>query len=161
MSSVNVKKIAQTEYKKRHDKVATWTHWRLCQIYDLSHSNNWYEHLAETVIKTPQVKILWEFNIQTDKIIDARRLDIVVTNKDKRESWTVDVAIPGDLRVRETRRLKRGRNINIWQWRSEDYGNISKGRANCNNTIICHLFYAHKRGFDPVSLVTRVFLNNL
>ena len=46
-------KIAQTEYKKRHDKVATWTRWRLCQIYDLPHSNNWYEHLAETVIKTP------------------------------------------------------------------------------------------------------------
>ena len=101
------KKIAQTEYKKRHDKVATWTHWRLCQIYNLPHSNNWYEHLAETVIETPQVKILWDFNIQTDKVIDARRPDIVVTNKDKRESWIVDIAIPGDLRVREKEIEKR------------------------------------------------------
>ena len=101
------KKIAQTEYKKRHDKVTTWTHWRLCQIYNLLHSNNWYEHLAETVIETPQVKILWDFNIQTDKVIDARHPDIVVTNKDKRESWIVDIAIPGDLRVREKEIEKR------------------------------------------------------
>ena len=54
------KKIAQTESKKRHDKVATWTHWRLGRIYNLPHSNNWYEHLAETVMGTSQVKILWE-----------------------------------------------------------------------------------------------------
>ena len=80
-------KIAQTDHKKRHDKVATLTHWRLCQIYNLPHSNNWYKHLAETVIETPQVKILWDFNIQTDKVINARCPDIVVTNKDKRESW--------------------------------------------------------------------------
>ena len=47
------------------------------------------------------MKILWDFNIQTDKVIDARRPDIVVMNKDKRESWIIDTAIPGDLRVRE------------------------------------------------------------
>ena len=130
--------IIITEYKKRHDKVATWTHWRLCQIYNLPHSNNWYEHLAETVIETPQGKILWDFNLQTDKVIDARRPDIVVTNKDKRESWIVDTAIPGDLRE-ERRRLRRGRNIKIWQWRSEDYGKHRyKGRADCSRSIGNH-----------------------
>ena len=43
-----------------------------------------------------------ETNIQTDKVIDARRPDIVVTKKDRREScsWIIDIAIPGDLRVR-------------------------------------------------------------
>ena len=53
------------------------------------------------------MKILWDFNIQTDKVIDARRPDIVVMNKDKRESWIVDIAIPGDLRVREKEIEKR------------------------------------------------------
>ena len=60
------KKIAQTEYKKRHDKVATWDTLEAVQIYNLPYSNNWYEHLAETVIETPQAKLLWDFNIQTD-----------------------------------------------------------------------------------------------
>ena len=41
------KKIAQTEYKKWHDKVATWTHWRLCQIYRLPHADSWHKHLTE------------------------------------------------------------------------------------------------------------------
>ena len=53
------------------------------------------------------MKILWDFNIQTDKVIDARRPDIVVTNKDKQESWIVDIAIPGDLRVKEKEIEKR------------------------------------------------------
>ena len=53
------------------------------------------------------MKILWDFNIQTDKVIDARRPDIVVTNKDKQESWIVDIAIPGDLWVREKEIEKR------------------------------------------------------
>ena len=78
-------KIAQTEYKKRHDKVSTWTHSRLCQIYNLPHSNNWYEHQAEKVIETPQVKILWDFSIQTNRVLEARRPDIVVTDKENQE----------------------------------------------------------------------------
>ena len=101
------RKIAQTEDKKRRDKVATWTHWRLCQIYNLPNSNNWYEHLAETFIETPQVKILWDFNIQTDKAIDARCPDTVVTNKDKQGSRHRDIAILGDLLVREKEMEKR------------------------------------------------------
>ena len=101
------KKIAQTEYKKRHDKVATWTHWRLCQIYSLPHADSWYKHLAQKVIDTPQVKILWDFNIQTDGVLEARRLDIVVTDKENQETWIIDIAIPGDLRVREKELEKR------------------------------------------------------
>ena len=30
-------KIAQTEYKKRHDRVATTIHWALCKKYGLPH----------------------------------------------------------------------------------------------------------------------------
>ena len=33
------KKMAQTEYKKPHDIVATWTQWRLCQILQTDASN--------------------------------------------------------------------------------------------------------------------------
>ena len=67
-------KIAQTEYKKRHDKVATWTHWRLCQIYNLPHSNNWYKHLAETVIET----LRWIFSgTSTSKQIKLLMQDVL------------------------------------------------------------------------------------
>ena len=107
------KKITQTEYKKRHDKVATWTHWRLCQIYSLPHADSWYKHLAEKVIDTPQVKILWDFNIQTDRVLEARRPDIVVTDKENQETWIIDIAIPGDLRVREKELEKREKHQDL------------------------------------------------
>ena len=43
-----------------------------------------------------EVKILWDFNIQTDREIKHRRPDIVVVNKEKNECTTIDVANPGD-----------------------------------------------------------------
>ena len=39
--------------------------------------------------------------IQCDKEIEARRPDIVVLDKHKREVKIIDVAMPGDVRVRE------------------------------------------------------------
>ena len=75
--------------------------------YSLPHADSWYKHLAEKVIDTPQVKILWDFNIQTDRVLEARRPDIVVTDKENQETWIIDIAIPGDLRVREKELEKR------------------------------------------------------
>ena len=94
-------KLAQTEYKKRHDKVATMVHWELCKQYDLPHSQNWYEHRAEAVMENDDVKLLWDFNIRTDRVIEARRPDIVLIDKKNKETMIIDVAVPGDFRVKE------------------------------------------------------------
>ena len=40
-------KLAQAEYKKRHDKVATAVHWCLAKKYGLAHSDQWYHHKPE------------------------------------------------------------------------------------------------------------------
>ena len=53
-------KLAQLKYKKRHDKVAGMVHWSLCEKYDLTHSEQCYQHTAEPVIETEKVKILWD-----------------------------------------------------------------------------------------------------
>ena len=42
-------KLAQAEYKKRQDKVATMVHWELCSKYGFEPANHWYEHRAERV----------------------------------------------------------------------------------------------------------------
>ena len=49
--------------------------------------------------------------IQCDKEIEARRPDIVVVDKQKREVKIIDVAIPGDVRVCE-KELKRSISTN-------------------------------------------------
>ena len=94
-------KLAQNEYKKRHDKVATMVHWELCKQHSFPHSKNWYDHRAEDVLENDDVKLLWDFNIRTDRVIEARRPDIVLIDKKNKEAFVVDVAIPGDFRVKD------------------------------------------------------------
>ena len=34
--------LTKSQYRKRHDKVATYVHWYLCKKYDLQCSDKWY-----------------------------------------------------------------------------------------------------------------------
>ena len=76
-------KMTQTEYQKKHDKVAQLIHWKLCQKYKLDHVTNWYAHTTEKVMKNEKVKALQGFTIQTDHVIQASRLDIIVKKTTK------------------------------------------------------------------------------
>ena len=38
----------------------------------------WYEHEPESVVENENFKLLWDFTIQCDYIIESRRPDIVV-----------------------------------------------------------------------------------
>ena len=44
-------------------------------------------------------KLLWDFNIQTDHLIPARRPDLIIINKKKRTCKIVDFAVPADYRI--------------------------------------------------------------
>ena len=94
-------KLAQGEYKKRHDRVASIIHWELCALHGFQRSKNWFEHRAEPVRENDKVRILWNFNIHTDRVIKARRPDIVVVDKLNSETIIIDIAVPGDFRVKE------------------------------------------------------------
>ena len=93
-------KLAQGEYKKRHDRVASIIHWELCEIHGFRRCKNWFEHRAEPVLENNDVKILWDFNIHTDRVIEARRPDIVVVDKVNSQTMIIDIAVPGDFRVK-------------------------------------------------------------
>ena len=44
-------------------------------------------------------KLLWDFNIQTDHLILARRPDLIIINKKKKICKIVDFAVPADHRI--------------------------------------------------------------
>ena len=44
-------------------------------------------------------KLLWDFNIQTDHLILARRPDLIILNKKKIICKIVDFAVPADRRI--------------------------------------------------------------
>ena len=50
-------------------------------------------------METDSAKILWDFSVQTNNEIQARRPDIVIRDKSNKICFIIDVAIPGDARV--------------------------------------------------------------
>ena len=46
-------------------------------------------------------KILWDFTIQTDHVIEARRPDVVITDNTKNECKIIDSACPFDSKIEE------------------------------------------------------------
>ena len=93
-------KLAQREYKTRHDWVGKVIHWELCKKLNFHHATKWYMHKPESVLENETHKILWDFEIQTDHLITARRPDLVLINKKKRTCHIVDFAVPADHRVK-------------------------------------------------------------
>ena len=66
----------------------------------INHTKKWYMHNPAPVLENDTHKLLWDFNIQTDHRIHARRPDLVViNNKKKRICKIVDFAVPADPRI--------------------------------------------------------------
>ena len=72
------KKLTLKEYKQRHDNIARIVHFELCQKFFLVGEVKWYNYKPVNVVENDRVEILWDFNIQTDHVIQHRRADIVV-----------------------------------------------------------------------------------
>ena len=53
--------------------------------FQFDYTNKWYMHNPAPVLENDTPKLLWDFNIQTDHLIPARRRDLIIINK-KRES---------------------------------------------------------------------------
>ena len=60
-----------------------------------------YEHEQESVLENEDYKTLWDFSIQTDHVIEARRPDLVVVDKKERSCKITDFTVPGDSRIEE------------------------------------------------------------
>ena len=119
-------KLAQTEYKKRHDVVGRVIHWEVCEEYGVECSDKWYEHSPKSVEESEEVKLLWHFTIQTDREIQHRRTDILIQKKTAKEAIIVDIAVPGDSNVlqEETEKYEKYQDLareikNIWKSRTK------------------------------------------
>ena len=89
------------QYKGRHDNVVRYIQGNFCGKCGLERANNWYERKPERMVESENSKILWDFTIQCDRKIEARRPDIVFIDKKEREVVIIDVAISGDDRVKD------------------------------------------------------------
>ena len=96
-------KLAQTQYKSRHNRVADVVHWNLYHKYGLQCTSRWYKHYGREhpVMGNDEVKILWDFNVETEHAIVHRQPDIVVLEKKEKKALLIGIAVPCDVRVEE------------------------------------------------------------
>ena len=55
-------------------------------MYGFEREKKWYEHEPQSVLEHEEAKILWDYTIQCDHLIQSRRSDIVAVEKKKRNA---------------------------------------------------------------------------
>ena len=69
------------EYNTRYDRVGKVIHWELCKKMKSDHTNKWYMHNPASVLENETYTLLWDFEIQMDHLISARRADLIIIIK--------------------------------------------------------------------------------
>ena len=105
-------KVAE-EYKARRDWGGNVTHWKMCKKFKIDHTNKWYIHNPAPLRENDSHKLLWDFNIQTDHLISARRPDIIIINKKKRICKIVDFAVLADHRINLKENEKKDKYLDL------------------------------------------------
>ena len=65
-------KLVQKEYKTKHDWVGKVIRREMCKKFKFDDANN-----TASVLENDTHKLLWDFDIQTDHLISARRPDLI------------------------------------------------------------------------------------
>ena len=92
-------KLAQKEYKARHDWVGNVIHWEMSKKFKFDHIIKWHMHNPTPVLENDTHKLLWDFDLHTDHLIAAKRPDLMIINKKKRICKIVDFAVPADQKI--------------------------------------------------------------
>ena len=85
--------------------------WQLCGKTELERAEQWYKHTLEQVVENTGFKVRWDFDIQCDRTVEARRPDIVFVDKQAKEAKII--YIPGDARVKDKELEKSNREVLI------------------------------------------------
>ena len=98
-------------------------HWQLCGKTELEWEDQWYKHTPERVVENTGFKVLWDFNKQCDRMVEARGLDIIfVHDKQAKEAKIIDIAMPGVARVKD----KELEKIKKYYFLRQEIGNLWK-----------------------------------
>ena len=77
-------------------------------------------------------KLLWDFNIQTDHLIPARRPDLIIINKRKRICKIVDFVVLADHRINLKEGEKKDKYLDLAREFKKTVEQESNDCANCD-----------------------------
>ena len=107
--------MAQKEYKARHDWVGRVIHWELCKKFPFDYANKWYMQNQAPVLENDTDELLWDFDIQTDHLISARK-------KKKKICKIVDFSVPADHRIKLKEWENRDKYLDLARELKKNYG---------------------------------------
>ena len=89
------KSIVQTDYKHRHDQVASIIHQYLAHKYKfIKEKVPYYKYIPSTIHENNNYKLYWDRTIITDRTIHFNRPDITFHDKNNQTVYLIDIAIP-------------------------------------------------------------------
>ena len=79
------------------------------------HTNKWCMHNPASVLQNETHKLHWDFDIQKDHRISARRSDLIIINSNnkKRTCRFVDFTVPADHRVKLKESEKKDKYLDL------------------------------------------------
>ena len=94
-------KMAQTDYRRRHDRMGLRVYWELCGKLGLKRSEKWYDETPEPVRKRDDgmTEIWWDQKVNTPKKCEHNRPDLLVIDRESKRWFMVDFAVPFDANV--------------------------------------------------------------
>ena len=101
-------KLAPKEYKTRPDWVGKVIHREMCKKFKFDHMNKWYMHNQPSVLENDTHKLLWDFDLQIDHLISARRPDLIIINKKKENLQNCGLCCPSWPQNKIERKWKEG-----------------------------------------------------
>ena len=93
--------LAQSEYRRRHDKMGLRIYWELCKKYGMTTKERWYEEVPDAVRKSADKKfeIWWDQKVPTPATLEHSRPDVVVIDHENRKHTLIDFSVPFDPNV--------------------------------------------------------------
>ena len=87
--------LAKTEYIHRHDKTASYIHWKVCHNYNIKTSEMWYMTMNRKQLQKMRMSRYYGTCRYTQKIT-ANRRDIVIKDHKTKTCKLIDMAVPSD-----------------------------------------------------------------
>ena len=89
-----------TKYLQRHDNICKYVHMLLLDKYDIPYNAvAWWKYDPDPLVENDEVKILWNFPVQTDQRVQHNKPDIMIIEKRSRKAHIIDVAVPNDNNI--------------------------------------------------------------
>ena len=109
--------LAKEQYIKRHDGVCAQIHFNIRKETGVQlDKKHWYEYFPKSVTgQGGNVTILWNQQVQTDRIISNNKPGIIIRDNEKRTYMLIDAAISGDRNVikKEAEKILKYKDLTI------------------------------------------------